>query len=106
MLGAKTSPENPSANLFPNISAFIEEGSGGPKKGNIYCNLILVATLFILRSFEQHGLHISTLFAALQTSPSLAESISRVGGVDFPYLESIPWFGGVDCFTTGGGRNR
>ena len=45
-LGAKTSPEKPSPNLFPNMSGFTEEGSEAQKDGNVFCKPILVATLF------------------------------------------------------------
>jgi hypothetical protein len=42
MLGSKTSPENPSSNLFPNISGFTEKGSEAQKVGNTFCNIIFV----------------------------------------------------------------
>ena len=70
MLGAKTSPENPSSNQFPNISVFTEEDSEAQQVGDTFCNHMLVATLFTYSEVLSSGGFISALVTALQTSPA------------------------------------
>ena len=77
MLGAKTSPENPSSHLFPNISCFTEDGSESQQVGNTFCNHMFAVTLFTYSEVLSSVGFIPTFAVSYRNKHGVAKSVSN-----------------------------